>query len=353
MTRPRVSLGLPVFNGERFLREALDSILAQTFLDFELIISDNASTDGTEEICRTYAANDGRIRYNRNETNLGAAKNFNRTFELSCGEYFKWTAADDTLETECLARCVDVLDKDPQVVLAYPMATFVYESEQVPRASKLSRHRPDLTSPFARDRMRQMFFPVSPDMYVHGAIFGLLRSAALRDTPLIRNCLASDVCLLVDLGLRGKLVEIPERLLRIRVHRDSYTYKLRLAKRVTGKEGEREVRWFDPSKKTGITLPTWRLFWEHLLSTARCKETLVDKLGITVLLFRAANWQRKALGNELRLAITETLEPTPFGLVARPVAFGVEKIFTGIMILVEGVFQVFRWFSKLGPRSQT
>src|SRR5688572_10868700 len=97
---PRVSIGLPVYNGENYLAEAIDSILAQTFEDFELIISDNASTDRTQEICEAYAAKDGRIRYYRSEVNKGSAWNFNRVFELARGEYFKWAAHDDYIAPE-------------------------------------------------------------------------------------------------------------------------------------------------------------------------------------------------------------------------------------------------------------
>lgn len=87
--QPQVSIGMPVYNGEQFLKDALDSILAQTFDNFELIISDNTSTDNTQEICKAYSAKDQRICYYRNEKNLGAAWNFNRVFELARGEYFK------------------------------------------------------------------------------------------------------------------------------------------------------------------------------------------------------------------------------------------------------------------------
>ena len=93
--KPTVSIGMPVYNGVPFLNEALDSILAQTYRDFELVISDNASTDETESICRAYAASDPRIRYYRQQENLGAMPNFNRVCELSRGQYFKWAACDD------------------------------------------------------------------------------------------------------------------------------------------------------------------------------------------------------------------------------------------------------------------
>ena len=110
---PRVSIGIPVYNGGRFIKEAIDSILAQTFEDFELILSDNASTDETEEICKEYATLDRRIRYYRNEENLGAAKNYNRVFELSNGEYFKWASHDDLCAPEYLERCIAALCPPP------------------------------------------------------------------------------------------------------------------------------------------------------------------------------------------------------------------------------------------------
>jgi len=128
---PRMSIGLPVFNGGRFLKDTVDSVLAQTFDDFELIISDNASTDDTEEIARAYAARDQRVRYFRNEANLGAAKNFNRVFELARGEYFKWTAHDDICAPSFLLRCIEVLDRDPSVTLCYTRQIDIDEQGQI------------------------------------------------------------------------------------------------------------------------------------------------------------------------------------------------------------------------------
>src|SRR5260370_35870186 len=105
---PQVSIGLGVYNGEPFLKDTLDSILAQTFEDFELIISDNASSDHTEEICRNYAARDRRIKYSRNPVNLGLYTNLNEVFRRSFGQYFRWSAADDLFEPTSLEVCVDV-----------------------------------------------------------------------------------------------------------------------------------------------------------------------------------------------------------------------------------------------------
>ncbi len=116
---PRVTVGLPVYNGEKFLGEAIESVLDQTFEDFELVISDNASTDATEEICRDYAARDRRVRYARAPQNRGAAWNFNRAFELAGGEYFKWLAHDDVIGPRYLARTVEALDHDASLVLCH------------------------------------------------------------------------------------------------------------------------------------------------------------------------------------------------------------------------------------------
>src|SRR5262245_35151443 len=119
---PRVSVGLPVYNGERFVADAIDSILSQDFEDLELIISDNASEDATEEIARAYVEKDARARYVRNEVNVGAARNYNNLVDMARGEYFKWAAHDDQCAPGFVGRCVDVLDRDESVVLVFPRA---------------------------------------------------------------------------------------------------------------------------------------------------------------------------------------------------------------------------------------
>src|SRR5436190_3693526 len=122
---PRVSIGLAVYNGEKYLSQTLDSIVDQTFGDFELVISDNASSDGTEDICRQYAARDARIRYSQSPVNIGLTNNFNRAFRLSSGQYFRWAAADDVFAPTSLERCVDILDKHSEVVLCYPKTILI------------------------------------------------------------------------------------------------------------------------------------------------------------------------------------------------------------------------------------
>src|SRR6478752_3957116 len=122
---PLISIGAPVYNGERYLAETLDSLLAQTVEDFELIISDNASTDRTPQICEAYAARDRRVRYVRNAANIGAYGNCNKVIGLSAGRYFKLAMADDVCHPQLLARCLEVMANDPGVVATYAKAQFI------------------------------------------------------------------------------------------------------------------------------------------------------------------------------------------------------------------------------------
>jgi len=116
--RPLVSIGMPVYNGSRYIREALDSLLAQSYPEFELQISDNASSDETPDICQAYMAKDARIHYHRNPTNLGVLKNFRRALELTSGDYFMWAACDDCWSTNYLAVLLDRLRAHPGAMLA-------------------------------------------------------------------------------------------------------------------------------------------------------------------------------------------------------------------------------------------
>jgi glycosyltransferase involved in cell wall biosynthesis len=122
---PRVSIGLPVYNGEPFLAQALAALQAQTACDWELIISDNASTDRTGEIALEAVRQDPRLRYHRNPQNLGALANFLRVLELARGDYFMWAAHDDRWSEEYVARLAARLDADPLAVLATPQTTYI------------------------------------------------------------------------------------------------------------------------------------------------------------------------------------------------------------------------------------
>ena len=126
--RQKISIGLPVFNGEKYIEESIEAILAQTYTDYEFIISDNASTDRTQEICLGYAKSDERRKYHRSSTNLGAAPNYNRAFDLSSGIFFKWAEFDHLIAPEFIMKCYEVLEQNPKVVLCSPLSTIIDEN---------------------------------------------------------------------------------------------------------------------------------------------------------------------------------------------------------------------------------
>jgi glycosyltransferase involved in cell wall biosynthesis len=210
-SKPRVSVGVPVRNGERFLAEALDSLLAQSYTDFELIISDNASSDRTESICREYAARDRRVRYYRSSQDVGLANNFNGLFTRARGEYFKWAAADDVHEPDWIARCLTVLERDPSVVLVYGKTRFIDEN-----GAPVEDTDPgfDLRFDAATDRLR---YVISATSWVN-AIFGLVRTKELAKTRLLPSYPGGDYPLLAELAVLGKFVEVPDLLFRRRLH---------------------------------------------------------------------------------------------------------------------------------------
>jgi glycosyltransferase involved in cell wall biosynthesis len=252
--KPSVSIGLPVFNGENYLEEALDSILAQTYTDFELIISDNASTDGTEEICRAYATKDRRIRYYRNEQNLGAAWNYNRVFELSTGEYFKWAAHDDLCAPEFLELCVEVLDRDTSVVLCHSKTRIIDEHGK-PLFNYIVKLNTDSTKP--HERFRDM---ISVEHWCF-QVCGVARARALRMTPLIANYTGSDRNLLAELSLIGRVYEIPEYLFFRRQHSKQSTSSF--------PDGRERMTWFDPTNAGRIRFPIWLKFHGYFTSVIR------------------------------------------------------------------------------------
>ncbi len=261
---PLVSIGLPVYNGEAFLKDTLDSILHQTFDNFELIISDNASTDATEKICRSYASKDERIRYHRNENNLGAAKNYNQLVGMAKGNYFKWAAADDLITPEYLTLCVEVLDNNPDILISQTSVRLIDENNQHLRDYNDHLH---FISEKPHVRLNNYLFR---KVGMWNAIFGLIRIDKLRETPLIRSYISSDQVLLGELILKGKIHQIPKRLFSRRIHSGQAdgTYNSKPNSRVKAREAL--AVWFDPNNKGKYQLPKYvQHFLSYMSSTHR------------------------------------------------------------------------------------
>lgn len=271
--RPLVSIGLPVYNGDDFLSAAIESLLGQTFGDFELLISDNASTDDTEAICRSYAAQDQRIRYYRNEQNCGPAENFNNVARHARGTYFKWAAHDDVCAPTFLARCVEVLDRDPSVVLAYTATQIIDEGGHLLRQDDYTLNT-DAPAPPVRF---ESLINANHKRHTAVEIFGLIRMSALQTTSLIGYYARGDSVLLAQLSLLGRFHKIPESLFFNRNHttRSVQTRPdttLRGRSRIAGWIGAGPLpptEWFDPSTRGKIVFPEWRLLREYAAAVGR------------------------------------------------------------------------------------
>lgn len=275
---PKVSVGLPVFNGSDYLTEALDSLLDQTFGDFELLIQDNASTDNTEKICRTYMHKDARIKYVRNSENLGAARNFNLTVERARAEYFKWAAHDDICAATFLTRCINVLDSDPSVILCAGQTALInddgtpvrYDSDkscfvtndgrQVGRIDRV--HRAE--GPSAAGRYWDILVRTMRSF----EIFGVMRTSVLRETNLIENYYGSDKVLLAELSLRGRFRQVSEQLLYRRCH-DNQSSRLSAVSKGT---------WIGYKPETAMVTRVRNLIPSYIRTINRAPISVAEKL---------------------------------------------------------------------------
>ncbi|WP_421656858.1 glycosyltransferase family 2 protein [Leptothermofonsia sp. ETS-13] len=250
---PRVSIGLPVFNGEAYLREAIDSLLVQTFTDFELIISDNASIDKTEEICKEYSIKDNRIRYYRNEQNIGAIPNHNLTFQLSRGEFFKWAAHDDLHSPDYLQRCVEILQQDESVILCYAKTTLIDKDGKIVGKYNATQKADSL-------KPNERFRDIILYEYRCYQIYGVMRSSILKKVPPLGNFQSSDNAFLARLSLLGRFYEIPEYLFFNRRHSMQ-------GSAIVAEAGLQAYGSFFSSKQDGsIDLPRWRMLKKHCAS---------------------------------------------------------------------------------------
>jgi glycosyltransferase involved in cell wall biosynthesis len=295
---------MPVYNGENYLRLAVDSIITQDYADFELIISDNASTDATQEICQEFAAKDHRIRYCRNETNIGASGNHNRVFELARGELFKWAAHDDVHLPGFLRRCVEVFDQAPPTVVLVAPRTEIIDGAGL-RTTEMAE-----SLHTARSLPHQRVSDVLRNVEWATAQFGLFRSEALRKTRLIDGFLASDWVLLLELAILGEIWEIPEILFQKRYHPGISTN--------ANKTQAEFLDWCDPSQKDKGRLfprmklalaPRFRLPWEFARSIGRMPLPANERLlCLSAALFIWCSRESRRLGGEYSFRLHHKLK---------------------------------------------
>jgi glycosyltransferase involved in cell wall biosynthesis len=285
---------MPVFNGARFLREALDSLLSQSFEEFQLIISDNASTDETETICREYENLDRRVGYHRSPENRGATWNYNHVFQLAQAQvapYFKWASHDDLCAASYLERCIETLDSYPQVVLCYARTAIIGED-----GGFVKYYPDDLNLRAKRPSERYRHFH---RLYRHprlcNPIFGVMRTNILAKTPLIGNYVSTDMVLLGELSLHGQFYEIPEALFLRRDHPQASV-------RAYPQYRDRAA-WFDPHNKDKLQMNKWIWLREYLGGIRRAALPPVERRRCYLEMGQWVWWNLRGLTKDIGKAV--------------------------------------------------
>jgi glycosyltransferase involved in cell wall biosynthesis len=289
MMAPTLSIGMPVFNGAKYLQEAIDSLLTQTFADFELIISDNGSTDSTREICLENERKDSRIRYVRQSRNIGGPRNWNFVAEEARGRYFKWASANDLHDHRFIERCLSILDDDRGIVLCYADTMLIDEHG----ASIREYLDPlDLTQnePFDRFKSYVLYYRNQ----LNNAQAGVIRTAALHRTRLEGIYPSGDLPLMAELAWYGKYHRIAEPLFYRRMTPDTATGQ---------KSADAVNRFVRPDIEGDFVWRHWPVWFDLLRAGLRAPTSLRDGVRAAYFVLKAMHWRRAELKGEVRSAL--------------------------------------------------
>lgn len=284
LATPRVSIGIPVYNCEAYLEQTLKSVLEQTYSDFEVVLSDNASTDRSAEICRDFAARDPRIRLTAHPVNRGAQFNFRFVFQASRAPYFRWCAGDDYFAPESLATCVTTLDAHADAVLCYPRTVLVDAS------GTFLREYDDNLDLRSDDPVTRYCQAVAQIVLVN-VIYGLMRSDAVRRTGLISHFFGADAVFVTELALHGKFIAIDRPLFFRRMHET--------ASSSMHADPDRLQAYLDPSR-AGRPIPLlWYTLFERLKAPLRAPIGPLDRIRLLKFLLRRAIMRRDELAAQV------------------------------------------------------
>ncbi len=298
MQRPKITIAIPVYNGMPYLEEAIDSVFAQSLGDWELLLADNASDDGTEELCRKTAARDERVRYFRHSANMGAAANFNFCVHHAKAPFFKWAASDDICGPDWALDSVNALEEAGEdAVLAFCHVHWIDDQgggiEQYGAGLPWSAGAP-------HERLASLLAdPVDSHLFKCSPICGVTRLSALRDTELIGPFGGSDKVTLVELALRGRWVEIPEVHFHRRVHD--------LSSLAANKSPEELARWFDPKSSLKYPMPRTTLFQGFLRAIKRAPLDRKERWRCLRVLVRFFRKEWRVMGGEYKIKVKERL----------------------------------------------
>jgi len=275
---------MPVYNSERYLAASIESVLEQSFTDFELIISDNASNDGTAAICARYAARDPRIRLLRNPVNLGGNPNYRRVAEAARGEYFKWAASNDLLAPDYVTHCVSALDAHPDAVLAFG-STLLFEEDT--RQALPYDDGMDLQDSDPIRRFKQ----VLERMRLNNVMNGVMRLSALRRSSGLQDYISSDSLLIAELALQGKVIQVPA----------TYFYRRMSRFSATRMQSAEEIRRHHyPTERFGGLFQQWQFAAGCVRAVLTAKIPPDDRLRAAAYVARSLYWQVPRLARDVR-----------------------------------------------------
>ena len=301
----RVCIGIPVYNGEAYVAQTIEAALAQTWSDLEVVIGDNASTDGTAAVCQEYAARDPRVRYVRFEEHVGVAASFTRTFGLCRSELFKWAASDDLFAPTFVERCVEVLDAHPDAVVCYTAAAVCDADGQIVAVDPFML---DLATPSASQRFRRLV--LAPPKH-HGAHeqYGVIRAAALARAGGLSTAVYGDRVTLAHLTLQGRLLRIDDVLFFNRDHEGR-----------SQREGRRPARlgsvltrplgpgpwppseFWDPSRRGRIVFPEWSLAFHYARVALGAPVSVAEKVRCLLSVLALVLYRSPKLGRDVLIA---------------------------------------------------
>lgn len=267
-------IGVPAYNAETHLAAALESLLHQTYRNFQVIIADNASTDRTPDICAEFEKRDSRVRVIRQTENLGGPRNFNYVGRLARGKFFKWAATNDICEPRMLENCVNALEENPDCVLAYPETYLIAESGEIQSAYEDPLEASDNDG-------ASRFLSVLSTLQLNNAQYGLIRSDSLLRTKFEGAYASGDIPFMAELALHGKFLRLPERLFKRRVSPESSTI------------GNDTTANRDFNKNHGSVFKTNRFlnYWFHVFTIVAASQLPVrTKLRICKALSRSVWW---------------------------------------------------------------
>jgi glycosyltransferase involved in cell wall biosynthesis len=285
-SRPPVGIGIPVFNGENYLSEAINSVLDQSYADLEVFICDNASTDKTEDICREFARKDPRIHYVRNTENIGAAKNYDLVWHRSENTFFKWLAHDDRLLPNFVEQTVEVLEADSSIILCNGVVDYIDEHGEHMGYYKSVIRDADSDDPAAR------FAAIILRMHTCVDFFGMIKREFMVGSLLHQAYRGSDRAFLAQMALRGRFFQIASPLVQMRQHPNQYSKM---------KNVRQQLAWQDPDRERTQEIAVLRMYkvYKELVASEVLSETDRNACRNVLRRFWFQSWPIPRLAAEL------------------------------------------------------